>query len=398
MATISDLSDDLVREVFSRVPLTSLNAVRSTCKMWNTTSKNHILGKKVPSHQFLEFMVSDSRVCSLRFDLQGIRNKEDLIDTSIKQLSIPNNHQVEISNVYHCDGLLLCVAKHNSSLVVWNPYLGQTKCIQPRNDEFNIYDRFALGHDNNHNHKILRFLYDGERNRRGLKRDIDVYDFSSDSWRVLEVNPDGDVPIYYSGVSLKGNTYFFAQDVTTEEEPEVMSPTDAYDLLVTDIEDYLLCFDFTTERFGKRLPLPFNPPSPTFEYLTLSWARNEKLAVLYNHYDTFETYDIWISTKIEPNAVTWSTFLTVDMSLINGLPDGFSTKLSPRSFFIDEEEKVAVLFFTYGTGTCINQMAFIVGGDGYFKSVNIGLLSNSQGTRGELVCSSYVLSLVQLQV
>ncbi|XP_023639097.1 F-box protein At3g49510 isoform X2 [Capsella rubella] len=363
MATISDLSDDLVREVFSRVPLTSLNAVRSTCKMWNTTSKNHILGKKVPSHQFLEFMVSDSRVCSLRFDLQGIRNKEDLIDTSIKQLSIPNNHQVEISNVYHCDGLLLCVAKHNSSLVVWNPYLGQTKCIQPRNDEFNIYDRFALGHDNNHNHKILRFLYDGERNRRGLKRDIDVYDFSSDSWRVLEVNPDGDVPIYYSGVSLKGNTYFFAQD-----------------------------------RFGKRLPLPFNPPSPTFEYLTLSWARNEKLAVLYNHYDTFETYDIWISTKIEPNAVTWSTFLTVDMSLINGLPDGFSTKLSPRSFFIDEEEKVAVLFFTYGTGTCINQMAFIVGGDGYFKSVNIGLLSNSQGTRGELVCSSYVLSLVQLQV
>ncbi|KAG7568384.1 Galactose oxidase/kelch beta-propeller [Arabidopsis thaliana x Arabidopsis arenosa] len=225
-----------------------------------------------------------------------------------------------------------------------------------------------------------------------LERDIDVYDFSSDSWRVLDVNPDWDELFYQSGVSLKGNSYLFGREVTTEAE------VGKEDLLVTEIEDYLLCFDFTTERFGPRLSLPFNPPSPIFEYLTLSWARDDKLAVLYSHYDTYETIEIWISTKIEPNAVSWSTFLTVDMSLINGLPDGFSIYYEPRSFFIDEEKKVAVFFDITETETGCYQMAYIVGDEGYFKSVNIGVILNSQLIAGELVCSSsYVPSLVQLQ-
>ncbi|KAL9840424.1 putative F-box protein [Arabidopsis thaliana] len=130
--------------------------------------------------------------------------------------------------------------------------------------------------------------------------------------------------------------------------------------MVTDIEDYLLCFDFTTERFGPRLSLSFIPPSPIFEYLTLSWARDDKLAVLYCHYDTFDIIEIWISTKIEPNAVSWSTFLIVDMSLINGLTDDFFIRFEAKSFFIDEEKKVAILFDYKVTETGHYQMAYIV--------------------------------------
>ncbi|XP_020879678.1 F-box protein At3g49510 [Arabidopsis lyrata subsp. lyrata] len=388
MTTISDLSEDLVGEILSWVPFTSLTAVRSTCKKWNALSKNHIFGRKTASrNQFLEFMVADSRVCSLRLDLQGIRNDdvEDYVDSSMKQITIPNNDdQVEISQVYHCDGLLLCIAKDNSRLFVWNPYLGQTKWIQPRN-KFHKYDRFALGYDNNRNHKILRFLYDEENNESCRRTHIDVYDFSSDSWRVLDVNPDCDIiPFYLSGVSLKGNTYFFGQEVTQASK-------------VTNIETCLLCFDFTTERFGPRLPLLFHPPCPSFETVTLSWVRDEKLAVLYNHYVTSEILELRISTKIEPNAVLWSSFLTVDMSVVNGLPDDFSMYFEAKSFFIDEEKKVVVLFDSKVIETCRYQMAYIVGDDGYFKSVNIGVISNSQRKPGKLVCSSYVPSLVQLQ-
>lgn len=72
---------------------------------------------------------------------------------------------------------------------------------------------------------------------------------SSDSWRVLDVNLTN-WDIDYTGVSLKGNSYFFGQEVTTVE-PE--NTEEEQDLEVTDIEDYLLCFDFTTERFGPRL-------------------------------------------------------------------------------------------------------------------------------------------------
>ncbi|CAL9238768.1 unnamed protein product [Arabidopsis halleri] len=383
MTTVTDLLDDLVREIFSRVPLTSLSAVRSTCKKWNAISKDIIVGKKVEAkNQFLEFMIIDSRVCSLRLDLQGIRSEEDLIDLSMKQISIPNNNdQVEISQVYHCDGLLLCIVKDSSSLMVWNPYLGQTKWIQARN-KFHEFDRFALGYDNNRNHKILRFLYNDDRNKGGPRKDIDVYDFSYDSWRVLDVNyPYLDKLLCHNGVSLKGNTYFFGREVTYTE-------------------NYLLCFDFTIERFGPRLPLPFKPPSYIFN-LTLSWVRDEKLAVLYNHYDTLETIEIWISTKIEPNAVSWKTFLTIDTTLINGLPNHFPIYFYATSFFIDEEKKVAVIFDfidTYRrTETGRYHRACIVGDSGYFKSVNIGLVSNSQQKPCKLVSSSYVPSLVQLQ-
>ncbi|XP_019085847.1 PREDICTED: F-box protein At3g49510-like isoform X2 [Camelina sativa] len=367
MTTISDLPDDLVGEIFSKVPLTSLSAVRSTCKKWEALSKNHIVGKKAASRsrQFLEFMVSGSDVWSLRFDLQGIRNEEDdLSDPSMKQINIPNTDQLEISQVYYCDGLLLCISitKDKSSLVVWNPYLGQTKWIRPGN-KFDIFDKFALGYDNNHNHKILRFLDDDDvRSRRSQRSDTHVYDFSSDSWRVLDVNPDGDAPFYFSGVSSKGNSYFLGREI-----------------------------------FGPRLPLPFDP-SPDLKYTTLSWVRDEKLAVLNSHSDTFQICNIWVSTKIEPNAVSWSTFFTVDMSPVNGFQSGLSTYFPPWSFFIDEEKKVAVFFNNSETKTCRYQMAYIVGDDGYFKSVNIGEISNSQWNRGKLVCSSYVPSLVQLQV
>ncbi|KAL9831792.1 putative F-box protein [Arabidopsis thaliana] len=389
MTTISDLPDDLVKDIFSWVPFTSLRAVRSTCKTWNALSKNQIFGKKsVARNQFLELMILDSRVCSLRFDLQKIRieDEEDLVDPSMKQISIPNiDDQVEISRVYHCDGLLLCIPKDNSGLMLWNPYLGQTKWIRPKNT-FHRDDSFALGYDNNRNHKILRLNEENESH-------IDVYDFSSDSWRtVLDDNPYRDELIYQSGVSLKGNAYFFDREVTIEAE------VGTEHLLITGIEDYLRCFDFTTERFGPRLPLPFILPSPSFEYLALSWARDDKLAVLYSHYDTFDIIEIWISTKIEPNAVSWSTFFKVDMSLINGLTDDFLIRFEPKSFFIDEEKKVAVLFDTKVTETCRYQMAYIVGDDGYFKSVNIGVISNSHWIGGELVRSSYVPSLLQLQV
>lgn len=42
------------------------------------------------------FMMMDSRVCSMKFDAQGIRNnEEDFVDPSIKQ--IDKLYQIEVS-------------------------------------------------------------------------------------------------------------------------------------------------------------------------------------------------------------------------------------------------------------------------------------------------------------
>jgi len=104
------------------------------------------------------------------------------------------------------------------------------------------------------------------------------------------------------------------------------------------VVDVLLCFDFTTERFWR--PLPFHYDA--VEHVVLSCVREEKLAVLYQIENTME---IWITTKIEYDDVSWSKFLEVEMTPLNGFDYDFDTET--ESFFIDEEKKVAVVYIVF---------------------------------------------------
>ncbi|CAL9239549.1 unnamed protein product, partial [Arabidopsis halleri] len=375
MTTMSDLPVALVEEILSRVPLISLSAVRYTCKTWNALSKTHIVGKT--RKQFLGFMVIDFGVYSIKFDLQGLHNKGDFVDLSIKRVSILD--QLDISKVFHCDGLLLCVIRDNQCPVVWNPYLGETRWIQPINN-YQRSDMVAFGYENNNknrNHKILRFFDVFEY--RNLRAFFEIHDFNSNAWRVLDVDPDCDIKC---GVSLKGNTYFFAREKVKGW------------LSAPNVEVFLLCFDFTAERFGPRLPLPFHSYAWLSEHVTLSCVRDEHLAVLYRQYNL--VMEIYITTKIEPNAVSWSNFLKVDLT---SFPDRFDG----QSFFIDEEKKVAVIFDSLGsrwTQTSFYRTAYIIGESGYFKSVKFGETDWKHIKSGKynnpLMFSSYVPSLVKL--
>ncbi|CAA7042277.1 unnamed protein product [Microthlaspi erraticum] len=62
------------------------------------------------------------------------------------------DQQVKIFQVFHCEGLLLCILKDDiTRYVVWNPYCGQTRWIKPR---FSYPPRkgysfsYALGYEN----------------------------------------------------------------------------------------------------------------------------------------------------------------------------------------------------------------------------------------------------------
>ncbi|CAN7047513.1 unnamed protein product [Brassica oleracea var. botrytis] len=74
MTRISDLSQDLIEEILSRVPLTSQRAATSTCKQWNGFYKDESFTKKhrgKAAHDTMEIMVYDSRVRLVRVHLQG---------------------------------------------------------------------------------------------------------------------------------------------------------------------------------------------------------------------------------------------------------------------------------------------------------------------------------------
>ncbi|KAG5383863.1 hypothetical protein IGI04_035333, partial [Brassica rapa subsp. trilocularis] len=379
MTTMSNLPEELVREILSRVPLTSLRKLRCTCRTWNALSKTQVFGKETARNQFLGFTVINGRVCSLRLDFQGIHNKGDLVHKSTKKIKVTS-----------------WCGTH-----IWG---------KPPSRDFRFYDMFCFGYDkNNRNHKILRFCYDNDESLFCFE----LFDFKTSSWRLLDIEPDVDLDVYRSGVSLKGNTYFVAQT----NRPGVV--------------DVLLCFDFTTERFWR--PLPFHYDA--VEHVVLSCVREEKLAVLYQIENTME---IWITTKIEYDDVSWSKFLEVEMTPLNGFDYDFDTET--ESFFIDEDKKFAVVggecenkpicsatrnqpteqeetqrlllsketketesFFideekevAVGETYCY-QTAHITGQDGYLKSVSVAEAPEC-GLDELFVISSYVPSLVQLGI
>ncbi|KAH0926639.1 LOW QUALITY PROTEIN: hypothetical protein HID58_018895 [Brassica napus] len=199
------------------------------CKSWDKLFKDLIFGKAVARKPFLGFMTMDYKLCSVRFDLQGIPN--GMVDISL-------NHN-EISMVFHCDGLVLCVTKYheNEKVMAW------TEPIR----NFKTTDKYALGYNSKGNHKMLKFFY-------CQQAVFEIHDFSSYSWRVLSITRDWSIPHHQLGVFLKGNAYFVVKDVRIR-------------------------YSEVAERFGQLLPLSFH--SYTYGYpvtMTMSCVREEHFA------------------------------------------------------------------------------------------------------------------------
>lgn len=351
------------------------------------------------------------KIVTMNGKVYCVRFEEDLVGVAsvVKQEVDLLDDELDVSKVYHCDGLVLCVGtdKKNEEpkLVLWNPCLSQTRLIEPRGD-FNVKDRHAIGYSEEEegvrNHKILRFVDDytpGPERKREVS--CEVYEIRSNSWKVLDVvkDPEWKIDMSQRGVSVKGNTYFFANHL--EKTPRVRAGC-----VVTKLHVFLLCFDFAKESFGPRLPLPFDSSFDGFngDIVTLSSFRDddEQLAVLFGGSES-GFFEIWV---VDPNRASWSRFLRVG----SGFGFKLSSSVSGGSFFVDEENKVAVLFELDGRTKSVHT-AFVFGQDGGFKSfINLAealLLERrspitnrlSKAARPPLVCSSsYRPSSVQVKL
>lgn len=158
MMSLSDLPQDVVEEILSRVPAAPLKGLRSTCKLWNTlftdkgfTDKHF---RKAPK-QSLVLMLKELGVFSVNLNI-GAPSVEFKGELVLKD-SHSNPQQVYISNISHCDGLLLCTTKAHR-LVVWNPCLGESRRIQLKTGEMVWYYKFALGYVNNKSCRSYKIL------------------------------------------------------------------------------------------------------------------------------------------------------------------------------------------------------------------------------------------------
>ncbi|XP_056863662.1 F-box protein At2g38590-like [Raphanus sativus] len=375
MTKISDLPISLVEEILCRVSVKNMREVRSTCKEWDTLSRSRSFSKmhidKISAVREGESMI----IAMIDYNLYLkkvvlVVNEDPVVECKGKL-----NKQIKISQVFHCDGLLLCVLKDDATkAIVWNPYSGQTRSIEFRfSHRQNGRDMFsyALGYEDKgsgRSYKFLRFIeyYDDYETRDEFVW-YEIYDFDSSTWKTLDVTPQWRV--CQPGVSLKGNTYW----------PALQSYPEYY------VIDHIICFDFTSESFGPLLRLPFSAGHG--DYVTLSCVREEKLAVLLTHDEGGPLeFDIWISTKIEAEKVLWSKFLRVETET------GVYALVNCESFFIDEEKKVAMGIDEEAYSRTFN----IVGEAGYLKELEL-----VEGLRGNINCRamaySYVQSLVQIK-
>ncbi|CAA7032915.1 unnamed protein product [Microthlaspi erraticum] len=347
MTMMSNLPRDLVEEILSRLPLKSTRAMRLTCKNWNALSKSqsftkiHIDKVAVTREEESQMIVMmDNTVYLKSAVVNGIH--VDLSKEPKGKLTCLDE-QVKISYFLHCEGLLLYVlGDDDSRLVVWNPYLGQTRSITPRS----YYHNREMYNAANH------FAW------------YEIYDFDSDSWTTLDVTPKWRISSCNRGVSLKGNTYWCARRHHSH---------------------YLICFDFTCERFGSLLHLP--QTNCIGDSVNLSCVGEEKLAALVQFTDSNKT-EIWITTKIEAEEVSWSKFLTLDQGPVVYNPDLFIN----GSFLINKEKKVTLVFDTNGFN---RYTVFIVGETGYIREVDFGEPEYRYYYSRHV--SSYVPSLVQIK-
>ncbi|CAA7037190.1 unnamed protein product [Microthlaspi erraticum] len=357
MELFRDLPKELVEEeILTRVPAKYLKGLGTTCKRWNRLftgdrrfARNH---SDKAAKQFLGLMSTRAfRICPIIVDRDGkvptfeVNTELSLVDPHSKYPGA----QFNVGAIFHCDGLLLCTSVDESRFVVWNPFTGETRWFQPSYRRPSGR-RFALGYGQNQSYKILSY-YD--------EKDIEIYEFSSDSWRVVDdVMPRG-CRLNYSdpSVSLKGSTYLFGYD---RDETRTQSSVS------------LVKFDFSTEKCVL-VPLPYQ--CNRFEAACVSVVKEERLSVLLQLEDTSKT-EIWVSNKIDETTtqvVSWSKVLSLDLS-----PD---LQLSEQgTFLLDEEKKAVVISINWidfgdevAAGTRSKEMIYIVGEDSEVTQVDFGM-------------------------
>ncbi|CAL9222367.1 unnamed protein product, partial [Arabidopsis halleri] len=358
-------------EILSRFSATSLARSQCVSKGWNALINDEKFTKK----RFLQrsyatvIMLIENRVYLVNVNLHETHNNMVNVkyQYSLKDPLSKSSEEVDIRNIFHCDGLLLCTTKDNR-LVVWNPLSRETRWIQPRRT-YKRFDYFAIGKSSCNKYKILRMDQTGNIHEPSLL-EFEVYDFTSDSWRA--VGKIGDWFILRRNgrvMSVNGNAYWLA---STRGDV-----------------DFLQSFDFSTERF-RRVSLPGDRHS--YHIFSLSVTREEQKLCLLTQDEPVgiatakvPSINVWIATKIESNgAASWIKFLSVNFAIIHK-PFCF---LNGMNFLVDPENKV-----------------FVCPGRNGFSKTFLNILGENKSIQvehqdAESVCSllvNYVPTLVQIQ-
>ncbi|KAG7593678.1 F-box associated domain type 1 [Arabidopsis thaliana x Arabidopsis arenosa] len=321
MANKEKLPWDMVEEILSRVPPTSLVRFRTVCKRWNTLfdDKTFINNHKM-TFQFI--LTTTSKIYSVSVKPK-VEVRELTLNTPGLKAQIPEF-------LADTSGFLLCDV--GDGAVVWNPWLRQTRCIEPEVNQPSL-DFVGIGYDNN-NKRVEEIVY---KTLSVYMKDLGssdtwkIHDFASDTWKDEDLDEAKyNVTINYyltSVVSLNGTLYWVAynDDKTHDTDPFLF---------------YLLSFNFSSEEFLKFCDLP-SGKNHACDALVVRVFREDRFSLLKQCHVT-KKIKIWVTKNKIDNRyggdVKWMSFMEVS---IPNMPDLVQTKFYYQpSYFIDDKRLV----------------------------------------------------------
>ncbi|XP_010424231.1 PREDICTED: F-box/WD-40 repeat-containing protein 1-like [Camelina sativa] len=171
---------EILESIFGSVPADDLKRFKLTCTEWNALFKD-----KRFIYDHLEQV--KERIIRITDKVQIINPASNDDHSS---LPLPNEFQGsgKLSNIVHCDGLLLCIFRHPKRLAVWNPCFNRVRWVTKPRKSYAVNDYYGIGYDgvSRDNYKILRFynenIFEDNRCPTG-KYDppVEIYDLKSNS-------------------------------------------------------------------------------------------------------------------------------------------------------------------------------------------------------------------------
>ncbi|CAI9762492.1 unnamed protein product [Fraxinus pennsylvanica] len=198
---MSELTEDLLLDVLSRLPVISLLRFRCVSKSWKITIdssyfiKLHLNKsiKDVNSHKIFAIgrdpsTVNDVIFCTLNFDFgfefEGVQRIKSPID----------NFTEAVSFIGSCR-FLICLKYTDKKIVLWNPSIREHKIlpytdveIEDSRDRKYTRHRFSYGFgydDLMDDHKVVRLVFDYQNG----DYDVEVYSLKLNAWKKIEKFP-----------------------------------------------------------------------------------------------------------------------------------------------------------------------------------------------------------------
>jgi F-box interacting protein len=299
-----DLPEDLSMEILSRLPVKSLMRYKCVSKSWYALVTNPSF---ISKHLKISHNLNRGAAILRRVDGLDQRRLSTLSNETLEvsgDVDLSQWFQDEVSMVSMfgpCNGIL-CLSctlwkkrdghRDYDPLVLWNPATRESKMLPPfpQQRDLNFVSRFGFGFDPKTNdYKVVRIMNFGDRQCK-----VQVYNLSTNSWRVLDSSPNPSYFIYKSRFSsyLNGVYYWWAR----VHYCSYMGPR------------LLLSFDMSNEVFREVLPPPFERVSTWTEDVAV--INDSVTLILPCGIESKEWVGIWVLNECGVER-TWTKIFTI---------------------------------------------------------------------------------------